>query len=273
MFEEMIQHIVPRLHDDIQGYFDANPGIKNYSNRRGKVGEFLIGRVMKYILLEYGFSWGDQPCSFTIKTHYPKEGVNEIDFRIDIFDSEGRPHIFYVEAKNCMDHYDMTLGRFRRNILNKFLVNALNQEGHHEGLWMVTLNQIHRGQIGHLCMAHGIEIIPIDVILATTETQTTSPPVDELEIVMRTFSQRFIEAVQGHLVDFNCRRPDPRNISENIQMGVPYQDICSKFGLDPIEYRGNYDKIASDMRKEGLIPRPDGRTKAGRVMSKKMKDL
>jgi hypothetical protein len=280
MFEEMIEHIIPRLRSHIQANFDANPGIENYFNRRGRVGELFIGRTMKYVLMEYGFSWGEEPCSFTITSHYPREGTNEVDFRIDIFDSEGRPHIFYVESKNWLDHYNMTPARFRRNILSKFTVNdPVDQEGHHEGYWMVTLNNVHRQQIGNLCEEHGIEIIRLDVILTTTPIQTTPPPVDELTEAMRAFSIRFMEIIQDKLRDFHCRRPDPQDLRDLIrrryfiQKGVPYLDFCSRFGLDPEEYRGNYDKLVSDMRKEGLIPRPDGRTKAGRVLSKKMKEL
>ena len=88
-----------------------------------------------------------------------------------------------------------------------------------------------------------------------------------------------MELIQDQLRDFHSRRPDPRDLRDFIrrryfiQKGVPYLDFCSRFGLDPEEYRENYDKLVSDMRKEGLIPRPDGRTKVGRVLSKKMKDL
>jgi hypothetical protein len=280
MFEEMIEHIIPHLRRDIQTHFDANPGTENYTNRRGEVGERFYGRTMKYILMEYGFTWGEEPCSFTITSHYPRLGVNEIDFRIDIFDSEGRPHIFYIEAKNCLDHYEMTPGRFRRNILSKFTVNdPVDEHGHHEGIWIVTLNRAHMEQIGDLCQQHGIEVIPLDVILTTTRTQTNPPTVEEFTRAMMAFSRRFMELIQGHLEDFHCRRQDPRDLRDYtrrryfIQKGVPYLDFCSRFGLDPEEYKGNYDKLVSDMRKEGLIPRPDGRTKAGRVLSKKMKEL
>jgi hypothetical protein len=86
MFEEMIEHIIPHLRRDIQAYFDANPGTQNYNNRRGKVGELFIGRTIKYALMEYGFRWGEEHCSFTITAHYPREGANEIDFRIDIIE-------------------------------------------------------------------------------------------------------------------------------------------------------------------------------------------
>jgi hypothetical protein len=280
MFEEMIEHIIPHLRNDIQIYFGAHPGIENYFNRRGRVGELFIGRTMKYILLEYGFRWGEEPCSFTITSHYPREGETEVDFRIDIFDSDGRPHIFYVESKNCLDHYAMTPARFHRNILRKFTENdPVDQEGHHEGHWMVTLNNVHRQQIGNLCEEHGIEIIPLDVILTTSPTQTTPPAVGEFTRAMRAFSIRFMELIQDQLEDFHCRRPDPRDLKDLIrrryfiQKGVPYLDFCSRFGLDPDEYKRNYNKLVADMRKEGLIPRPDGRTKAGRVLRKKMKEL
>jgi len=275
MFEEMIEHIIPHLRRDIQAYFDANPGIENYFNRRGRVGELFIGRTMKYILMEYGFRWGEEPCSFSITSHYPRKGAIEIDFRIDIFDSEGRSHIFYVEAKNCLDHYEMNPARFNINILRKFTENDPNREG----LWMVTLNNAHIEQIGDLCEENGIEVIPLDVILTTTREQTAPPTVDEFIEAMRVFSRRFMELIQDHLEDFHCRRPDPQDLRDLIrrryfiQKGVPYLDFCSRFGLDPEEYRGNYDKLVSDMKREGLIPRPDGRTKAGRVLRKKMKDL
>ncbi|MBN1860462.1 MAG: hypothetical protein JW840_03255 [Candidatus Thermoplasmatota archaeon] len=275
MFEEMIEHIIPHLRRDIQVYFDVNPGIDNYNNRRGEVGERFIGRTMKYVLMEYGFTWGEGPCGFTITSHYPRLGANEIDFRVDIFDSEGRTQIFYIEVKNYSDTHDMTPARFRRNILNKFTEN----DPHHEGMWMVTLNHRHIEQIEDLCNAHHIEIIPLDVILTTTTTQTIPPTVEEFTRAIRAFFIRFMEIIQGHLEDFHCRKPDPLDLRDFvrrryfIQKGVPYLDFCSRFGLDPEEYRGNYDKLVADMRKEGLIPRPDGRTKAGRALRGKMKEL
>jgi len=275
MFEEMIEHIIPHLRHDIQAYFDANPGAENYNNRRGEVGERFIGRTMKYILMQYGFRWGEEPCGFTITSHYPRLGANEIDFRVDIFDSEGRPHIFYIEVKNYSDTHDMTPARFSRNILRKFTEN----DPDHEGIWMVTLNRVHMEQIGDLCQQHRIEVIPLDVILTTTRAQTNPPTVEEFTRAIRAFFIRFMEIIQGHLEDFHCRRQDPRDLRDFvrrryfIQIGVPYLDFCSRFGLDPEEYKGNYDKLVADMRKEGLIPRPDGRTKVGRVLREKMKEL
>ena len=261
----MIEHIIPHLRSDIQVHFNANPGIVNYFNRRGRVGELFIGRTMKYILMEYGFRWGEEPCSFIITSHYPRVGTTEVDFRIDIFDSEGRPHIFYVESKNWREHYEATPARFDLFILHKFTVN----DPHHEGLWMVTLNNVHREQIEDLCDAHGIEIIPLDVILTTTTTQTTPPSVDELTRAMRAFSIRFMELIQNQLNGYNCRRQAPRELREFLQRGVPELDICSRFGIS----MAYLQKVKSEMRAEDISMGPDGRTKAGRVIRKKMKDL
>ena len=261
----MIEHIIPHLRRDIQVYFDSYRGIRNYFNKRGEVGERFIGRTMKYVLMEYGFRWGEGPCGFTITSHYPRLGVNEVDFRVDIFDSEGGPHIFYVESKNWEDHYRVTPARFRLNILNKFTEN----DPDHEGIWMVTLNTVHRDQIGDLCEEHGIEIIPLDVILTTTTTQTNPPTVDEFTRAMRAFSRRFMELIQGQLDGYNCRRQAPGELREYLQMGVPELDICSRFGVS-MSY---LQRVKSMMRAEGISLGPDGRTKAGRAIRKKMKDL
>jgi hypothetical protein len=220
---------------------------------------------MKYVLMEYGFTWGDGPCGFTITSHYPRLGANEIDFRVDIFDSEGRPHIFYVEVKNYSDTHDMTPARFRRNILRKFTEN----DPDHEGIWMVTLNRVHMEQIGDLCQQHRIEIIPLDVILTTTRTQTNPPTVVEFTTAMRAFSIRFMELIQNQLNGYNCRRQAPRELREFLQRGVPELDICSRFGIS----MAYLQKVKSEMRAEGISLGLDGRTKAGRVIRKKMKDL
>lgn len=265
MFEQMIEHIIPHLRGDIQFYFNSNPGIENYFNRRGKIGELFIGRTIKYVLMEYGFNWGEEPCSFTITSHYPREGVTEIDFRVDIFDSEGRPHIFYVESKNWDDHYRATPARFHLYILSKFTEN----DPDHEGLWMVTLNNTHREQLEDLCGAHNIEIIPLDVILTTTRTQIIPPSVDELNRAIRAFSIRFMELVQGQLDGYHCRRQAPRELIEYVQRGIPDIDICNGFGISMTYLQ----KVKSEMRKDGLLSGPDGRTRAGRAIRKKMKDL
>jgi hypothetical protein len=265
MFEEMIEHIIPHLRRDIQVYFDSYRGIRNYFNRRGEVGERFIGRTMKYVLMQYGFRWGEEPCHFTITSHYPREGANEVDFRVDIFDSEGSPHIFYVESKNYLDHWAMTPARFRFNILHKFTINDPN----HEGLWMVTLNNVHREQIRELCHANDIEIIPLDVILTTTATQTTPPTVEEFTRAMRAFSIRFMELIQGQLDGYNCRIQAPGELREYLQRGVPELDICSRFGVSMLYLQ----RVKSMMRAEGISLGPDGRTKAGRAIRKKMKDL
>jgi|GEM_PF-7114069 len=265
MFEEMIEHIIPHLRRDIQVYFDSHRGIRNYFNRRGEVGERFIGRTMKYVLMQYGFKWGEGPCHFTITSHYPREGIIEVDFRVDISDSEGRHHIFYVESKNWEDHYNVTPARFELFILQKFTIN----DPHHEGLWMVTLNNVHREQIRELCVANDIEIIPLDVILTTTATQTNPPTVEEFTRAMSAFSIRFMELIQGQLDGYNCRIQAPGELRAYLQRGVPELDVCSRFGVS-MPY---LQKVKSLLRKEGLLSGPDGRTKAGRAIRKKMRDL
>jgi hypothetical protein len=81
---------------------------------------------------------------------------------------------------------------------------------------MVTLNSVHREQLGQSCQAHGIEVIPLDVILTTSNIQTIPPTVEQLTEAMRIFSIRFIVLIQSQLRDFHCRRPDPKDLRDFI---------------------------------------------------------
>jgi hypothetical protein len=251
MYEELVEHVIAHLSNDFNLFCTQHNKQNEQNIRRGRLGELFIGRAIKIILLEYGFRYGETSlCSFWIEPQYGADSQHQgVDFKINIRDFDNNLHIFLIESKNLRDHYPLTRSEFEASILPRFT----DYDTQHNWTWMVTLNNRHARELDILCYEHNIEIIPLDVIF------TETPSNQQLTEAMEAFTTRFIDIIQEYVNCEACRRPDPNDIEQFIQRGVPDIDICSRFGISS----AYLSKIKSGLKKQGMAI-TDRRTSRGK---------
>lgn len=249
MFRELVEHVVAEMRNDITTIL-ADTHLTN-EEKRGRIGEIFVGRSMKYILVEY-FTYlpMEDPCHFWIRPQFGRGGERRgVDFRVNIRDSQNVTHIFLVESKNLRDDYPLTPTTFRDEILSRFTP----YDNEHNWNWIITLNNRHIRDIGHLCEENRIEIIPLDVVLST------DPDIAELTEGVRAFTTHFMAMVERHVDLRQCIRDVPMTINHLLQRGVPERVIARFLGRD----LASIAKIKSDWKKRGGHP-VDRRTDEGK---------
>lgn len=239
MFEELIEHVVAELRKDITRVL-SNTRLTG-DEKRGRIGELLIGRSMKLILLEFiRRRPTEDPFNFWIRPQFGRNRRNRgVDFKVDIIDAGGQLHIFLVEAKNLQDDYYIGEDYFCDKVLSRF--TPFDPE--HRWHWMVTLNHEHIDDIGWLCHASGMDIIPMDVVLSQ------DPDIDELTAGVRAFSTRFIELVQGYVDLPPGMLEEPETTEEFLERGVPDRIVAKYLHKKDAYVSG----LRSKMRKKGKV--------------------
>ena len=156
MFEQLIEHVVTEMRNDITRVLRNNHLTDN--EKRGRIGELFVGRSLKYILLEYNSYFPlEQPCHFWIIPQHGRIGEHRgVDFKVDIRDAQNVTHTFLVESKNLRDDYPLTPATFHNEILSRF---TPYDEGH-QWTWIITLNHRHIEDIGALCRENKCQGIP-----------------------------------------------------------------------------------------------------------------
>lgn len=249
MFRELVDHVVAEMRDDINDVLHDNQMTPN--EKRGRIGELLIGRSMKYILLEYEtYLPRGEPCHFWIQPQYGADGERRgVDFRLDIRDAQNVVHTFLVESKNLMDDYPLTPATFNDEILTRFTP----YDDGHQWTWVVTLNHRHIEDIGQLCRENRIEIVPLDVVLST------DPDIEELTEAVRAFTTHFTELIERYVDLRQCITNEPLTIFTLVHKGVPERVIARFLGRD----LGYIAKVKSTWKKKGGHP-VDRRIKEGK---------
>jgi hypothetical protein len=251
MFEDLIDYVVVHMRRDIEAVI-VNPTL-TVNNKRGDIGELFMYQSIKLILSEYGLVFRrGQPCSFYEVDHYGRgHGRRGVDLRLDIVDSRGQGHTFLIESKNNRDDYNLTPYDFKEDILTRF--EPYDEE--HRWHWMVTLNDAHIDDVGRLCLACGIDIIPLDVVFSP------EPGIDELTRGMRAFTTRFMELILSYVNCQECARDNPRIVKDYIRRGIPPRIISSRCHVS----EKTIMKYMSEMRKAGEDI-PDWRGELGKQM-------
>lgn len=251
MFEELIEHVVAHMRRDIEAVL-SNPSLTD-NDKRGDIGELFMYQSIKLILFEYGLEFGSEsPCNFYEINHYGRgEGRRGVDLRLDIVDSHGQGHTFLIESKNNRDDYSLTPLDFYTDILTRFEPYDENHRWH----WMVTLNHAHIEDIGWLCLACGIDIIPLDVVFSP------DPGIDELTRGVRAFTTRFMELILNYVNCRECARGNPNTAKDYIRRRIPPRLISSYFNIS----EKTLMKYMSEMRAAGEDI-PDWRGELGKQM-------
>ncbi len=251
MFEELIEYVVAHMRRDIDAVL-ANPRLSD-NDKRGDIGELFMYQSIKLILSEYGLVFGrERPCSFYENDHYGRgEGRRGVDLRLDIIDSHGQGHTFLIESKNNRDDYSLTPFDFCTDILTRFEPYDEDHRWH----WMVTLNHAHIEDIGWLCWASGIDIIPLDVVFSP------EPGIDELTRGIRAFTTQFMELLLGYVDCQECWRGNPNTVKDYIRRRLPLRLISSHCHVS----EKTIMKYMSEMRAAGEDV-PDWRGELGKQM-------
>jgi len=249
MFEQLIEHVVTEMRNDITRVLRNNHLTDN--EKRGRIGELFVGRSLKYILLEYNSYFPlEQPCHFWIIPQHGRIGEHRgVDFKVDIRDAQNVTHTFLVESKNLRDDYPLTPATFHNEILSRF--TPYDEE--HQWTWIITLNHRHIEDIGALCRENRIEIIPLDVVLST------DPGIDELTGAVRAFTIHFTDIIERYVDLRQCITNEPLTILTLLTKGVPERVIARYLGrnIDDIP------KVKSNWKKRGGRP-VDRRTDKGK---------